>query len=211
MNKISVLILMIVTVLVVFSPRVLAKSESAGTGTANQNQVKTQNEGEEQQLEVQTAEQEEANVGTKSAAPRSENAFEHMSIVAKSVEEILVARTLKGGIGDQVRLIAQNQKQSQDQVRVQVGKIDSRGKFIKALIGTDYKALKNLELQVEQNQLRIEQLTELKNKLVNSGDIAMVQETINSLIEQNISLQEMISAEYRLGSVFGWLFRLFAK
>ncbi|HSV95263.1 MAG TPA: hypothetical protein VLH94_04840 [Spirochaetia bacterium] len=232
MKKISGLIM--VVMMVMFSPMVLAKSESdgtgAGTGTgtgavapkitvsptsgagvANQNQVKTQNAGEESQLMVSTAEKEEAGDSTISATMRSEMAQEKMSEVAKGVEDILNAKTLKGGIGDQVKQLAQEQKESQDQVRDQINKIDSRGGFVKALIGTDYKALKNLESQLAQNVLRIEQLVEFKNQLTNTGDIAMVQETINALIEQNVSLQDKISAEDRLGSVFGWLVKLFVK
>lgn len=202
------------------SPMVYAKNESAGAGNAvsptgaevvNQNQVMTQNMGEEQQLEVKTAEQEEASVGTKSAAPRSKAALDHMSVVAKSVEEILVDRTLKGGIGDQVREIAQAQKQSHDEIEQQIRKMENRGGLIKALIGPDYRALSNIEKQISRNELRIQQLTELKNQLVNTGDIGMVQETIDALIQENTSLQEMIALESRIGSLFGWLARLFVR
>lgn len=214
-----------------------AKNGTAGTGTAaqadttiaptgttvsptkttavmNQNQVKTQNEGEEQGLMVQTEEQEEhddARVGTKSAAPRSEVALEHMSVVAKGVENILTTRTLRGGIGDQVKQIAQEQKQSQDQVKLQMDKVASRSGLLKSLIGSDYKALKEIAKQITQNELRIKQLTELKTKLTNVGDIAMVQETIDALIQQNTSLQEMVDAENMNGSLFGWLVRLFTR
>lgn len=227
MKKISGLI-MIVMMMVVFSPMVLAKSDSAGsggdvpmvkvtnnltTGTAvqNQNQIETQNMGEEQELKVQNEEQEETKEGTKSASPRSEMAREKMSEIAKSVEEILTTKTLRGGIGDQIKVIAQEQKQSQDQIKTQIDKIDRRGSFLKSLIGPDYEALKKLEVQLIQNELRIQQLAELKNQLTNSGDIAMVQETINALVEQNVSLQEMMAAENKIGGMFGWLFKLFVK
>jgi len=211
---------------VVFSPVVLAKSDSAGTGTvvvkptvspipgvavANQNQVKTQNEGVDQQLEVQTAEQEDTNEGTKSASPRSEIAQEKMSDVAKGVEEILTTKTLRGGIGDQVKIIAQEQKQDQSQIQTQIKKIDNRGGLLKSLIGPDYKALKSLEKLIAQNELRIQQLTELKNQLTNSGDITMIQETIDALVQQSVILQAIIDAENITGSMFGWLVRLFVK
>ena len=218
----------LVMILFVFSPMVFAKSDTVGTGEGtstskamvspttgigvqNKNQVQTQNSGEDQELMVQTTEQEEDRVGTKSAAPRSENALENMSEVASGVEEILTTRTLSGGIGDQVRLIAQEQKQSQEQVQEQINKVDDRKAFLKLLIGPDYKALNNIEKQIEQNSLRIEALTELKNQLVNSGDIEMVQETINALIEQNVSLQELVEGENSEGSLLGWLIRLFVK
>jgi hypothetical protein len=226
MKKISVLI-MIAMMVVVFSPVAEAKSETAGTGTgtsmpkttvspttgsgvANQNQVKTQNAGEEQQLNVQTAEQEETS-GVKSVSPRSDSAIQNMGEVAKGVEEILTTKTLKGGIGDQVRVLAQEQKQSQDQVRLQINKVASRSGLLKNLIGPDYKALSSIKEQIVQNELRIQQLTELMSQLTNSGDIRMVQETIDALIQQNVSLQEIVDTENSQGSIFGWLIRLFVK
>jgi len=38
----------------------------------------------------------------------------------------------------------------------------------------------------------------------------MVQATIQLLMEQNTSLQENIDLETQSGSLFGWLFKLFA-
>lgn len=211
----------------VFSPVAFAKSDTAGTGTgtpvkamvsptsgagvANQNQVKTQNAGEDSQLMINTAEQESAGDSTISAGMRSEMAIEKMSEVAKNVEILLMDKTLTGGIGQQVKTIAQEQKNSMDKVQSQIKSIDSRGGFVKALIGPDYKTLKELEMQLDQNQLRIEALTELKNQLTNAGDITMVEETIKLLAEENISLQDKINAENRIGSVFGWLIKLFVK
>jgi len=228
MNKKIGYLVFVVLVMSVFTPVCLAKNESAGsganadsqgmvvstvTGTAvqNKNQVKTANQGEESQLMINTAEQEGLGMGTMSASVRSEMAMEKMSEVSKSVEELLETKTLKGGIGDQVRLVAQDQKDTQSQIKKQVEKIDNRGRFMKSLIGPDYGAIKSLEMQMEQNRLRIEQLTELKNQLVNAGDVAMVQETIEAIVAQNTALSETISAETQTGSVFGWLFRLFAR
>ena len=211
MKKISGLTFLVM-ILFVFSPMVFAKNEKADVAAIrNQNQEQTQNSAEYDQLVVQTAEQEEAFVGIKSTAMRSENARENMSEVAVGVEEILADRTLKGGIGDQVRLIAQEQKQSQDQVQEQIKKVEGRKTLLKSFIGPDFKALNNIEKHIEQNRLRIEALLELKNQLVNSGDIEMVQETINALIGQNISLQELVEGENSEGSLLGWLMRLFVK
>ncbi len=227
-KKMNKTVLLLVGVVFVWSATaVFAKSENAvggvgsagvavsptgvGMGTVNQNRVQTQNEGEEQQLTVQTEEQQETKEGTKSAAPRSEVALEHMSEVAKGVEAILTTKTLKGGIGDQVRQIAQDQKQSQDQVKLQIDKVASRSGLVKSLIGSDFKALNNIEKQIIQNQVRIQQLTDLQNQLTNKGDITMVQEVINALVQQNTSLQEMVDSENMRGSLFGWLVKLLVK
>ena len=182
-----------------------------GSQVKNQNQVSTQNMGEESNLMVSTSEQE----GTASRsglglANKNAVAVEHMSIVAQKVQELLQVRTA-GGIGDQVRTIAQEQNQIQDQIRLQLDKISAKGSLAKALFGPDYQALKSLEQQMEQNELKIEKLQELKLELVNAGDQTAVQETIDALIQENTSLEEILSLEGNVKSVFGWLVRLFAR
>lgn len=179
-----------------------------------QNQVKTQNQGEDSQLMVETKEAtnlERTSDGVKSLSPRSEMAKEKMSNVATQVEELLANKTMKGGIGEQVKQIATEQKQAQEQVKSHLTQIENRKGFMKSLIGPDFKALKNMEDQVGENQLRIEQLIELKTQLTNQSEIDMIEATIQSLTEQNTQLQETVVEESQSKSMFGWLFRYFAK
>ncbi len=185
----------------------------SGNQVQNQNQVKTQNKGEESQLKIQNQEEEKAKEGTGSGEGleiRSQTALEHMSVVAKAVQVLLQART-SGGIGQQVREIAQQQQQAQTQIQEQLKKIDSRGHFVRLLVGTDYGAIKNLQTQLGQNQLRIRQLEQLENQLTNQADKTAVQETIWSLSQENTSLQDKIATEQQTRSLFGWLVRLFVK
>ena len=169
----------------------------------NQNQVKTQNQGEEQQIQTQTQEQEslgeEQGVGS-----------QNMGVVAKQVQQLLQIRTT-GGIGEQVRQVAQEQNQAQTQIREQLNKLESRGGILKSLLGPDYSAIKNLKLQLEQNQLRIQQLEQLQNQLSNQGDMTTIQETIQALIQENTSLQDRIAVEEQTKGLFGWLVKLFVK
>lgn len=183
---------------------------STGSQIKNQNEVQTQNQGEDSQIKTNTQEQESKET-TKSASPRSETAKENMSNVSQKVEELLTTQTEKGGIGEQVRQIAQEQKQAQDQIQTDLGKVDSRKGLLKLLIGPNYQALKSMQKQMEQNQLRIQQLEQLQNELTNQGDITMVQETIQALTEQNTALQNRINLEDQSGSLLGWFFKLFTK
>lgn len=182
-----------------------------GNQVQNQNQVNTQNQGDDSQLQVNTQEQESLGDGQgEGLQNRNQNAIQNMSEVAKQVQQLLQVRTT-GGIGEQVRQIAQEQNQAQTQIQEQLNKLGSKGKLAKLLTGTDYGAVKNLKQQLEQNRLRIRQLEQLQNQLSNQGDITMVQETIQALIQENTSLQERIIAEEQTKSLFGWFFRLFAK
>jgi hypothetical protein len=183
----------------------------SGNQIQNQNQIETKNQGEDSQIQENTQEQE--NLGEEQgdgSQNRNQNAVENMSTVALKVQELLQLRTT-GGIGEEVRQVAREQNQAQTQIQAQLDKINSKGQLARFLTGTDYGAVKNLEAQLEQNQLRIKQLEQLQNKLVNQGDITMVKETIQALIEENTSLQEIITTEGQLKSLFGWLFKLFAQ
>ena len=188
-----------------------ASPTPTGNQVQNQNQINTQNQGENSQLQVGTQEQEGLSEGQEEGSQnRNQNAVENMSEVAKQVQQLLQVRT-EGGIGQRVRQIAQEQNQAQTQIQEQLNKLESKGKLARILTGTDYGAIKNLKAQLEQNQLRIRQLEQLKTQLLNQGDITMVQATIEALVQQNTSLQEQITAEEGTKSLFGWLFRFFAK
>jgi len=178
-------------------------------GVQNKNQVQTQNEGEDSQLMVNTEEEENLEgreVGSQSGGLSAE----HMSEVAKQVQALLQVRTT-GGIGQQVRVIAQAQNQAQIQIQAQLDKLESKGKLARFLTGTNYEAVKSLQQQIIANQLRIQELTTLETQLTNQSDIASVQATIQALTQENVSLQEEIAAELQTRSLFGWLFRLFAQ
>ena len=129
----------------------------------------------------------------------------------KKVEELLTTESAKGGIGEQVRQVAQEQKEAQEGIKTELGKIDDRSKLMKSLIGPNYQALKNMQKQMEQNQSRIKELEQLMSKLTNQSEITMVQETIKALTDQNVSLQDRIALEEQSRSLLGWLFKLFAK
>ena len=182
-----------------------------GNQVQNQNQVKTQNQGEDSQLQIETQERENLEESTDVGSQnRNQNAVQNMSEVATQVQQLLRLRTT-GGIGEQVRTIAQAQNQAQTQIQEQLTKLESKGKLARLLTGTDYGAVKNLKTQLEQNQLRIQQLTQLQNQLTNQGDMTAVQETIQALIQENTSLQDRITAEEQTRSLFGWLFKLFSN
>ena len=142
---------------------------------------------------------------------RNAVAREHMSVVAQKVEQLLSNREEKGGIGQQVREIAQQQKQVQEEVRQQLEKIEARQGFLKKLIGPNFKAIRNVRQHLEQNQLRVERLEQLRNQLSIQTDEDNVDQAIQALKEQGEVLQEQITAEEHIKSAFGWLFRLFNR
>ena len=190
----------------------------------NKNSVQVQSRTEKQEImdvqqatESVVATQEEADVSisgeekVKLINTRNTVAREHMSIVAQKLEQLLSTKEEKGGIGQQVREIAQQQKQVQEEARQQLEKIEARQGFLKKLIGPNFKAIRNVRQHLEQNQLRIERLEQLKDQLSIQTDEDNVDQAIQALEEQGQVLQEQISVEEHTKSVFGWLFRLFNR
>lgn len=205
-----ILILPLFTVLFVAMP-ILAKNTNSASGNQAQNQVQTQNQGEVQEVQVQAQEAENFGGGQGEGLQiRNQNAVTNMGEVAIQVQEMLQIRT-SGGIGEQVRAIAQAQNQEQTQIQEHVLKMEARGNLFKFMFGPDFKAVDNLTQAVEQNQNRIQLLQELQTQLTNAGDKTMIQATIEAMIQQNTVLQEMIQAENQTRSLFGWLVKMFAK
>jgi len=197
--------------------KILVSPSPTGSMVKNENEIKTQNQGEDSQLKVEN--QEEEKLGemengddkSKAESPKSDTTKGNMSDVAKKVEELLTTESAQGGIGEQVKQVAKEQKEAQESIKTELGKIDDRSKLLKSLIGPNYQALKNMQKQMEQNQLRIKALEEIMNKLTNQSEITLVQETIQALTDQNTSLQDRIALEEQSRSLLGWLFKLFAK
>lgn len=195
----------------VVSPLLETKPSPVGIQIQNANQTTTRNAGEDIQLRIVSKEQASmAAISTSSASKRSTSALEHMSDVAKKVQELQQIRTT-GGIGEQVRVFAQEQNQAQDKIRVAFEKVENRGRFMKALIGADYQALEDMEEQMQQNEMRLAELIKLQEQISNDADSTLIQEAVQSLVDQNDVLQEKIVEERSSTSLFGWLMKRFAQ
>ncbi len=178
-------------------------------GNQVQNRVVTQNAGEESQLKVSTQESLQNNEEVLTMQARGGSVKENMGEVAQKVQQLLSDEETNVGIGPKVREIAQQQAEAQEEIEDEVSKIESRQGLTKKLFGTDHKAVKNLKQQVEQNQVRVQSLQELQNQTANQAEEAQIQELTQVLLSQNEALEEQIQAEEKVGSIFGWLIKLF--
>ena len=172
-----------------------------GNQVKNQNEVKTQNQGEDQQLNVQNQENEQLNQAVD----------EDLTKVSDQVLELIETTGAKGGIGQQVKEIAQNQQKVQEKIQSSFYELKSRGSFVRLLVGSDKKLTQALEKMTEENQQTIEQLVELKNQTKNQADLDQLEETINLMISQNTSLQNKLAKEKQVNGLFGWFVNLFNR
>jgi len=172
-----------------------------GNQVKNQNEVKTQNQGEEKQLEVKTQEDEQLN----------KNVDDSFVKVSDQVHQLINTVGAKGGIGQEVKDIAQNQTKLQDEIKTTFNQINSRSSVAKLFLGSDKKMVKTMTQQMEQNRLMIQELEQLKLETKNSADLAQLQETIDLMTYQNTSLEEVVNKETKINGIFGWLINLFNK
>lgn len=201
-----------------------AVQEQAATTSEDDNVVQNREREEVRVNEdapgLQAREQERAEVGgmvtetsdgVKTMNKRSEQAREHMSIVAQKVEQLLVATgTAAGGIGEQVRVFAQEQNQIRQAVSTSLEKVEKRGGFLKTLIGPNYQALKDIKTQMTQNEVRIRQLEQLREKVSVAAQGA-VDEAIQAMKQETETLRLRVQEEEGVFSFFGWFAKLFAK
>jgi len=172
-----------------------------GNQIKNANEVQTQNQGEDSQLSVKTQESEQLNQAVDDSLTK----------VSDQVKELIETVGAKGGIGQEVKEIAQSQTKLQDEIVLDVTKLNSRGTVSKFFIGSDKKLIQSMEQKMEQNRLMIQQLEELKLQTKNTSDLQQLQETIDLMTYQNTSLQNKIDKESKSNGMFGWLVNLFNK
>jgi DNA repair exonuclease SbcCD ATPase subunit len=191
------------------------------------NLIQVQNQGQETNVQQQTQESNAFQNQQPSATPtpqipqprpnkvlnpRSETAREHMSIVAQKVEELLTATTTElTGVGQQIREIARNQKQVQQQIEEQLQKIDSRPQWLKKVFSPAYSSIEQIKKHIEQNEVRIQQLEQIMNQLTNEGEKQLVQEMINALVQQNTALKDYLNNEEQTSSLLGKILRFFFR
>lgn len=190
-------------------------SMPSSTGVQNKTQVKTQNQGDESQLRVNTQTEKQLNTddgqgASKTASQQGYMAKMNMNTVSQKIEALLTSKTLTGGAGEEIKTIVQQQTLAQDAIQAGLNKIDNRNALLKAFVGPDFTTLQTMHQQMEQNTIRIQQLTQLQTQLNNSADETMVAETIEALIQQNTNVTELVVNEEHTRSMFGWLFRYLA-
>jgi len=183
------------------------ENELAGTSTPvqNQNQNQQQNQGEENQ--IQNQEQEAIEVKETGSVV----AEQRKSQVANAVHEMLQVAERNGGIGEQVRTIAQAQNQNQEQLEISLEKVQKRNEFAKLFFGPDYEEINKAEQVLVQNREQIEQLNQLQNQLTNPEDQQVLTQQIQLLEQANLEIENSLNGEKGGFSLLGWMFKLFNK
>ena len=189
MNTLFVSLLL--SFLIFTSPSVIFAANDNAQQQGNTNTIQVQNQGDDQQLEVVNQQQQESGDATTggrksdvSIANRGATASEHLSIVAQQVDNLLSFPDRRGGIGDQVRVIAQEQEQIQERVRESLEQLENRPRFMVKLFGPNYKAINRLQATIEQNEQLVEELLILQENALYPAEKEDLSSAITALEQQ---------------------------
>lgn len=216
MNTLFVSLLL--SFLIFTSPSVIFAANDNAQQQGNTNTIQVQNQGEDQQLEVVNQQQQESGDATTggrksdvSIANRGATASEHLSIVAQQVDNLLSFPDRRGGIGDQVRVIAQEQEQIQERVRESLEQLENRPRFMVKLFGPNYQAINRLQATIEQNEQLVEELLILQENALYPAEKEDLSSAITALEQQNTLLFQQIQLSSGDNGFLGWVFRFFSQ
>jgi hypothetical protein len=189
--------------------------DGAEVQVQNQNQI--QNQGEDTQ--VQNAEQQqqaEQLQATGSQAQAGNNLSEQRrSQVANAVQEILQSAAEIGAseenlnIGLQVKTIAQAQSQNQEKIENSLEKVEKRSGLAKFFIGPNYSEIDNAKKLLEENQLRVQELNQIRSLLTEGDEQETLAQQAQVLEQVNAQIEETLNESQKGFSLFGWLTKFF--
>lgn len=173
-------------------------------------QAKSQKPTETEEI-TETLTPEKENIENKEDNRGQVNAESHRSAVATFVQNLLKAADREGGIGEEVRVIAQQQNDSKEKSVEAIDKIEKRSKLKTFLIGNDYKNLGALRSEIVKNRNSIKQLKRLVEKARNKDNITELNVQIQNLETEQERLENFIKDNEDQFSLFGWVAKLLNK
>jgi len=151
------------------------------------------------------------NQNANQAQQRQMNVQEHKNAVADFVQNILQVADREGGIGQQIRIIAQEQNQSAGISIQAMEQVQARSRIKTFLLGTDYKNLGVLRSEVVQTRNRLEQLNRLMENVQNQAGQTELQGQIQDLEQEQEKIENFIEGQEGKFSLFGWLLKMFSQ
>ncbi|MCX6781018.1 MAG: hypothetical protein NT003_02800 [Candidatus Magasanikbacteria bacterium] len=136
---------------------------------------------------------------------------EHRSSVANFVQSLLKVADREDGIGEEVRVIAQQQNDSSATSTAAMAKVESRGRIHTFILGTDFKSLGDLRSEMTTTQNHIDQLKKLESKMKTKVDKDELTKQISSLEDSQVKVNAFVTTHENKFSLFGWFVKLFSK
>lgn len=128
--------------------------------------------------------------------------------VAKVANTLEAVASKDGVIGQQVKIVAQEQKESAVKVENAVNDIKGRSSLAKFFVGPNYKGIAEVQAVIAENQNRIKVLTDVMNQTQDPAAKKVLQEQIALFTQQNSKLQNFTTESEKGASLFGWLAKM---
>lgn len=166
----------------------------------------------EVEIEEEGDNEQESSLNKKNVKTKGlENAIQRRSQVANAVQEMLKVAERSGGVGDQVRVMAQNQEKTQEKIEASLEKIQNRNKLMRFVFGPDSEEIKNARRILQENQDELTQLENVRSQLTNIVDQEKVQEQIEKIQEARAEIEQDLNKSEKVFSLFGWMRNIFSK
>ena len=114
-------------------------------------------------------------------------------------------------LGEQIRTVAEAQKNSVSKVATSVENIDKRSRVLQALFGAKKSELANLQSEIAANKARIEVLNQAAAKIEDPEVKGILTDQISTLTQETSKLETFVSGQKDRLSAFGWFFNLFGN
>ncbi len=135
----------------------------------------------------------------------------HRSTVATFTQSLLAVADREGGLGAQIRIIAETQKNSEATTTEAIEKIASRSSLKTLFIGSDYKNLGILRSEMVATQNHIDQLNVILTNATDASIRTTLSAQISALALDQANIQSFVKTHEKSFSFFGWFVNLFVK
>ena len=135
----------------------------------------------------------------------------HRSVVASFVQSLLADANRDGGIGAQVRAVAQHQNDTASTTADAMSKVENRSKLLTILFGADWNNLSAVKAQINATQNDIATLQVALDKATDAQVKADLSAQIQVLQQEEARMQAFVDAHESGFSLLGWFTKLFAK
>lgn len=135
----------------------------------------------------------------------------HRSVVADIVHSLTALADRDGGIGEEVRKVAQEQASSSEHISEAMARIEARSALMTFLFGADFRNIGELRSELATTQNHIEQLTKVKSEAVSADVKVGIDTQISALKKANADASAFVEAHADTFSIFGWFAKLFGR
>ncbi len=135
---------------------------------------------------------------------------ERKSVVANAVAGMLKIADTNKGIGEQVKVIAQDQSSYQDAIEKSLGEAEDRSSITKFFIGPNYNKINEAKKLLQKSKVQVDQLNQIKSQVTNKDVAQKLTNQITLLKKVSAQTDKLIKESESTFSLFGWLVKMFS-